>query len=76
MVRMKSLTAKVETNEQYKTPHRIYDIETKPSKKNPEKIAATILKKIAGDLKIRPDLSQLKFDKVRRPIYPLDLPNN
>src|SRR6266481_6630454 len=68
MARMKSLTAKVETNEQYKTPHRIYDIETKPSKKSPEKIAATILKKIAGDLKIRPDLSQLKFDKVKESI--------
>ncbi len=65
MARMKSLTAKVELHEQYKTPHRIYDIETKASKKSPEKIAAAILKKIAGNLKIRPDLSQLKFDKVK-----------
>jgi len=65
MARMKSLTAKVELHEQYKTPHRIYDIETKASRKSPEKIAAAVLKKIAGDLKIRPDLSQLKFDKVK-----------
>ncbi len=65
MARMKSLTAKVELHEQYETPHRIYDIETKGSRKSPEKIAAAILKKIAGDLKIRPDLSQLKFDKVK-----------
>src|SRR5258708_1250480 len=65
MARMKSLTAKVELHEQYETPHRIYDIETKGSRKRHEKIAAAILKKIAGDLKIRPDLSQLKFDKVK-----------
>ena len=68
MARMKSLTAKVETNEQYKTPHRIYDIESKASKASPQKIAAATLRKIAGDLKIRPDLSQLKFDKVKKSI--------
>ena len=68
MALMKTLTAKVETDPQFKTPHRIYDIETKASKQSPQKIAATILKKIAGDLKIRPDLSQLKFDKVKESI--------
>ena len=68
MARMKTLTAKVETDPQFKTPHRIYDIETKASKQSPQKIAASILKKIAGDLKIRPDLSQLKFDKVKESI--------
>jgi Zn-dependent metalloprotease len=68
MARMKTLAAKVETHEQYKTPHRIYDIETKPSKEKPEKIASSILRRIAGDLKIRPDLSQLKFDKVKESI--------
>jgi hypothetical protein len=57
MARMKTLTAKVETDSQFKTPHRIYDIETKASKQSPQKIAASILKKIAGYLKIRPDLS-------------------
>lgn len=56
MARMKSLTAKVETDEQYKTPHRIYDIESKASKASPQKIAAATLRKIAGDLKIRPDV--------------------
>lgn len=68
MARMKGLTAKVEKNEQYKTPHRIYDIESKATKKSPEKIAEAALKKIAGELKIRPDLSQLKFDKVKQSI--------
>lgn len=68
MARMKTLTAKVETDPQFKTPHWIYDIDTKASKQSPQKIAASILKKIAGDLKIRPDLSQLKFDKVKESI--------
>jgi Zn-dependent metalloprotease len=68
MARMKSLRAQVETHGQYKTPQRIYDIETKRSRKSPEKIAEATLKKIAGDLKIRPDLSQLKFDKVKQTI--------
>jgi len=68
MAKIKSLTAKVETHEQYKTPHRIYDIESNASNKTPQQIAAATLKKIAGDLKIRPDLSQLKFDKVKESI--------
>jgi Zn-dependent metalloprotease len=68
MAKMKGLTAKVETHDQYKTPHRIYDIESNPSDKTPQQIAEATLKKIAGDLKIRPDLSQLKFDKVKESI--------
>src|ERR1700730_7590567 len=68
MARMKCLRAQVEMHGQFKTPHRIYDIESKPSKKSPEKIAEATLKKIAADLKIRPDLSQLKFDKVKESI--------
>jgi Zn-dependent metalloprotease len=68
MARMKSLRAQVETHKQYKTPHRIFDIETQPSKKSPQKIAEATLKKIARELKIRPDLSQLKFDKVKESI--------
>src|SRR5437667_9764980 len=68
MARVKSLKAKAETHEQYKTPHRIYDIDAKASKESPKKIAEATLKKIAGDLKIRPDLSQLKFDKVKESI--------
>jgi Zn-dependent metalloprotease len=68
MAKMKGLTAKVETHPQYKTPHRIYDIESKASKESPQKIAEATLKKIAGDLKINPDLSQLKFDKVKESI--------
>src|SRR6266851_1803940 len=68
MAKLKGLTAKVEKHHRYKTPHQIYDIKTQASRKSPRKIAEAILKKIAGDLKIKPDLSQLKFDKVRETI--------
>ncbi|MEK6333716.1 MAG: M36 family metallopeptidase [Acidobacteriota bacterium] len=68
MRKIKSLTAKVETGGPYGTPRRIYDIETKPSRKPPEEIAEAILRKIASDLKIKPDLFQLQFDKVKQSI--------
>jgi Zn-dependent metalloprotease len=65
MAKLKGLTAKVEPHHRYKTPHQIFDVKTQASGKSPRKIAEATLKKIAGDLKIKPDLSQLKFDKVR-----------
>src|SRR2546423_533452 len=65
MARLKNLDAKVEMHRQSKTPRRIYDIQTAASKQSPRKIADATLKKIAGDLKIKADLSQLQFDKVR-----------
>lgn len=68
MKKLKSLKAKAETHGRFKTPRRIFDVEAKASKKKPRQIAEATLKKIAGDLKIRPDLSQLKFDKVRESI--------
>src|SRR4051812_39973697 len=68
MRKLTSLAAKADTHRQYQTPRRIYDIESKPSSKSARKIADETLKKIAGDLKIRPDLSQLKFEKVKESI--------
>lgn len=68
MKKLKSLAAKADTHRRYNTPRRIYDVESKPSTKSPRKIAEETLRKIAGDLKIRPDLSQLKFDKVKESI--------
>jgi Zn-dependent metalloprotease len=68
MARIKGLKAKVETQKHYDVPRRIYDIETPPSKKSPQKIAESALKKVARHLKIKPDLSQLRFDKVKKSI--------
>ena len=68
MKRIPGLKAKVEPNPKYGTPRVIYDIETSASKQSPQKIAESILKRIARNLKIKPDLSQLKFDKVKETI--------
>jgi Zn-dependent metalloprotease len=68
MTKIKSLAGKVEKGGPYGNPHRIYDFETKPSDKKPVEIAEATLKRIAPDLKIKPDLSQLEFDKVKESI--------
>lgn len=65
---MKNLKAKVEQHPDRNVPKRIFDIESKSSKRKPRDIAQSILKKIAGDLKIKSDLSQLKFDQVKESI--------
>lgn len=65
MAKIKGLKAKVENHPRNKVPRRIYDIETASSKKEPAQIAESMLRKIASDIKIKPDLSQLKFDKVK-----------
>src|SRR6185503_1052397 len=68
MKKIKGLAAKVERGGRFKTPRRIYDLETKASSKSPQAIAEATLKRIAPELKIKPDLSQLKFDKVKESI--------
>ena len=62
---MKNLKAKVEKHAERNVPRRIYDIQSKASKEKAEDIAASALKKIAADLKIKDDLSQLKFEQVK-----------
>ncbi len=52
----------------YKTPKRLYDIAVEAGAGNPRTNAETFLKKIADELKIKPDLSQLKFDQVKTSI--------
>jgi len=44
MRKIKGLAAKVEMGGAYGSPHRIYDFDTKPSKKKPEAIAEALLK--------------------------------
>jgi Fungalysin metallopeptidase (M36)/Peptidase propeptide and YPEB domain len=65
---MKNLKAKVDTRAGLGVPGRIYDIESKPQKGKPRDIAKAVLKKIAADLKINPDLSQLKFEEVKESV--------
>lgn len=65
---MKNLEAEVQMHSLYKTPRIIRNIQSEPSKRNPREIAESALKKIAPDLKIKTDLSELKFDKVKKSI--------
>src|SRR5687768_11534409 len=62
---MKNLKAKTDARKGLGVPGRIYDIESKKQKISPKKIAEGVLKKIAPELKIDADLSQLKFDEVK-----------
>lgn len=68
MPKLKNVKAKTEIHPEYKVPQRIYDIESKPSKEKPEKIAGRFLAKVAPSLGMNSDLSELKFDKVKRTI--------
>ncbi len=65
---MKSLKAKAETHTHYNVPRRIFDIESKASKKQPRENAESVLKRIASELQIESDLSQLKFEKAKKSI--------
>lgn len=65
---MKNLKAKTDKRPGLGVPGRIYDIESKKEKTQPKSIAEKVLKKIATDLKINPDLSQLKFEEVKETI--------
>jgi hypothetical protein len=68
MVKIKGLKAKVEKHRKYNVPGRIYDIESQSSKEDPKIVAESALKKVAPHLKIKPDLSEIKFDKVTKSI--------
>ena len=73
--RMKGLNAKAEVHPIYKVPHYIYDFKSKTTKKasetakkKPRGTAESALKKIAKELQIAGDLSQLKFDQSKKSI--------
>jgi Zn-dependent metalloprotease len=68
MATPRKLKAKIELHPQYKVPRRIYEIEEKTTGAEPRQIAETFLKRIASDLDIKTDLSDLKFDQVKHSI--------
>src|SRR4030095_947951 len=65
MRKKRPVKAKVELHSKYKVPRRLYDIEEKASTGKPRKIAEDFLARVAGELQINPDLSELKFDQIR-----------
>lgn len=68
MAKIKGLKAEVETHPQYQVPRRLFDIQSPASDEEPAQIAESLLKTIATEFKIKPDLSQLKFDRVKQTI--------
>jgi Zn-dependent metalloprotease len=56
--------AKIVRHQTYGTPHKAYAIQDVARKGTPRAAAQAFLKTIAKELKIKPDLSDLKFDKV------------
>ena len=75
MANLKSVAAKCEKHPRYKVPQRIYSIDKKATKKaagsgkvSLRKSAEAFLRKIAKELGIKSDLSQLRFDKVKSSI--------
>lgn len=65
---MKALKAKTDKRPGTVVPSRIYDIELKKEKTDAKTIAEKVLRKIAPELKINADLSQLKFDEIKKTI--------
>jgi Zn-dependent metalloprotease len=65
MAKMKSVSASYERSPKYKVPQRIYNIDEAAGKGGSRKIAEAFLKKVSKELGIKPDLSQLKFDKIK-----------
>src|SRR4051794_32551315 len=65
MAKVPGLKAKFDTHPKYRVPHRIYDMEWQPRRGSAIQIAEAALQEIAPAIHINPDLSQLKFDKVK-----------
>jgi Zn-dependent metalloprotease len=65
MAKLAGLKAKIDPHPKYKVPYRIYDMDWQPHRGTTTQIAEAALKKIAPAIHINPDLSQLKFDKVK-----------
>src|SRR5215510_16026315 len=69
MAILRGIRARFEVHPKYDVPRLISDIDSRPSRRSPKTIADSFLKKIAKDLKIKANLSQLKFDKVKKTIF-------
>lgn len=68
MARIKGLKAKVDLHANRRVPKRIYEIAMPKRKGTPQQVAEAIIKKIAPNLAIKADLSQIKFDRVKESI--------
>jgi hypothetical protein len=60
------LRGKAEMSAARGVPRRLFDLDTKPSRAAPRRIAEALLKRLAPRFGLKPDLSQLKFDTVKK----------
>jgi hypothetical protein len=66
MARSRSVKAKIEVDPTRRVPRRIYEVDEPAVEGEPRQVAEQFLARIASDLKIKPDLSDLRFDQVKR----------
>jgi hypothetical protein len=63
-----SVRAKVELDLERRVPRRFYDFDESVSGDDPRRVAEAFLMRVAGELRIDPDLSGLRFEEVRRSV--------
>jgi|KBSMisStandDraft_5_1062788.scaffolds.fasta_scaffold02112_10 hypothetical protein len=66
---IKGVSGLAEISSARDVPRRLYDLETKPSRAAPRRIAESFLKQVASRLGLSPDLSQVRFDKVKKTLF-------
>ncbi len=64
MARLKKVAARVQSRSRYKTPRRIDEIATQPTKGSPRRMAESLLARMASELEVDP--AQVRFDKVKK----------
>lgn len=62
---VKGVGGKLEMSRSRAIPRRVFDLSTPPSKGPPRRIARRFLRRVAPQLGIAPDLSDLKFERVK-----------
>ena len=63
---IKGATGMAEMSAARDVPRRLFDLETKPSRAAPRRIAEMFLKKVAPRFGLSPDLSLIRFDTVKK----------
>ena len=63
---IKDVRGMAEMSEARGVPRRLFDLETKPSRAAPRRIAEAFVKQVAPRLGLSPDLSQVRFDRVKK----------
>jgi len=66
---IKGVRGMVEMSDARGVPRRLYDLETRENRAAPRRIAEDLLKQLAPRLGLSLDLSQVRFDKVKKTLF-------